>query len=124
MFAEKLEDLMIYKIALELATEIANLVKVIPFNWKIKEVDQILRSSSSVPSNIAEGFAQRFYPKKFHYYLNIALGSSDETQNHLKKLRNDNKINVDKANHHIKRCKNLSVRILNLINHLRKKHNI
>lgn len=121
MLARRLKDLIIYQIALQLATEIAELVKNIPFNWKIGEVNQILRSSSSTSSNIAEGFAQRFYPKQFIRYLNIALGSSDETQNHLRKLRSDGHLSIIRADYYIKRYKNFSVRILNLINHLRQK---
>lgn len=120
MYAKTIEDLVIYQISLQLSTEIAGLVKVIPNNWRIKETDQILRSSSSVHSNITEGFSQRFYIKKFLHYLNIALGSSDETQNHIKKLRNDSHIKMDVANYYLNRYKNLSVKILNFINYLRK----
>ncbi len=121
MLVSRIEDLVIYKIALDLATEIADLIKRIPYNWSIVEADQILRCSSSVHSNIAEGFSHRFYLKQFIRYLNIALGSSDEAQNHLQKLRNSNHINIEVADSYIKRYKNLSVRILNLINYLRKR---
>lgn len=97
MLVERLEDLLIHQIALQLAKEVHELVGAIPFNWKIKEVDDIKRSSSSVPSNISEGFSQRFYTKKFLLYLYIALGSSDETQDHLKKLYNNGHINSERA---------------------------
>ena len=86
MFAKRIEELRIYIIALLLANEIHCLVEKIPNWWRIKDAKQIKSSSSSVPSNIAEGFGQRFYPKKFLHYLNIAKGSSDETQNHLRLL--------------------------------------
>ena len=121
MYIKKIEDLVIYKIALDLAMQIADLVKKIPYNWSVVEVNQILRCSSSVHSNIAEGFSHRFYLKQFIRYLNIALGSSDETQNHLQKLKNNDYINIKIADNYIKQYKNLSVRILNLINHLRKR---
>ncbi|MBU1018095.1 four helix bundle protein [Patescibacteria group bacterium] len=121
MLVNRIEDLVIYKIALDLAIEIADLVKRIPYNWSIVEAGQILRCSSSVHSNIAEGFSHRFYLKQFIRYLNIALGSSDEAQNHLQKLRNSNHLNIEVTDNYIKRYKNLSVRILNLINYLRKK---
>ena len=44
--------------------------------------DQIQRSCSSAPANIAEGF-RRYKPRDFARYLRIALGSLGETQNHL-----------------------------------------
>ena len=124
MFAKIADELVIYQIALQLAKEIDELIKQIPHYWDIKESDQILRSSSSAPSNIAEGFAQRFYPKKFIYFLNIVIGSSDESQTHMEKLRNNGHVKIEIANSYIKRYKNLSVRILNFINYLKKKHNI
>ena len=111
MLVERLEDLVIHQIALQLAKEIHELVGAIPFNWKIEEVDDIKRSSSSVPSNIAEGFSQRFYTKKFLYYLYIAMGSSDETQDHLKKLFNNGHINSEKAEYYIRRYKGLSIKM-------------
>lgn len=124
MLVERLEDLLIHQIALQLAKEVHELVGAIPFNWKIKEVDDIKRSSSSVSSNISEGFSQRFYTKKFLLYLYIALGSSDETQDHLKKLYNNGHINSERASYYINSYKNLSIKILNLINYQRKRHNI
>lgn len=44
--------------------------------------DDILRSARSAPANIAEGFRRR-RPPQFAYFLTIALGSIDETENHL-----------------------------------------
>jgi len=43
---------------------------------------QIRDSSSSAPSNIAEGFG-RFWPLEFANKLRIAIGELHETQNHL-----------------------------------------
>ncbi len=124
MYAKNVEELVIYQIALQLAKEINELIKQIPHYWDIEECGQILRSSSSVPSNIQEGFAQRFYPKKFILYLNNALGSSDESKGHMEKLRNNGHVKPETADSYIKRYKGLSIKILKLINHLRKKHNL
>jgi len=44
-------------------------------------VYQIRKSARSAPSNIAEGFA-RFRPKDFARFLEIAIGSLEETKNH------------------------------------------
>ena len=45
-------------------------------------VEQIRDSSSSIPRNIAEGFA-KYNPAEFGRYVNIAKGSLAETQTHL-----------------------------------------
>ena len=124
MLITKLEDLEVYTISFQLAKEIKELIYKIPHYWTIGEASQILRSSSSVPANIAEGFGQRFYVKKLIAYLNNALGSSDETQNHLRKLNGDGYITDKDANDFLKRYKNLSVKILNWINYLKKKHQV
>lgn len=123
MLIKHYKDLEIYKIAIQLDKEVEKLIKNIPHYWSIKESDQIMRSSQSVPSNIVEGFSNRFYPKKFHYYLNISLGSSDETQKHLIALKNKKHIGND-FNYFFKEYKDLSIKILNFINYLRKKHKI
>lgn len=124
MYAKTVEELLIYQIALQLAKEINKLVKQIPHYWDIQECRQILRSSSSCPSNIEEGFAQRFHPKQFIKYLNTALGSSDESKGHLRKLYNNGHIKAEIADEYIKRYKELSIKTLKFINHLRNKHNI
>ena len=124
MFVKTVEELVIYQIALKLTKEVNELIKQIPNYWNIEECKQILRSSSSCPSNIKEGFAQRFYVKQFIKYLYIAMGSSDESQDHLEKLSNNGHMEVKIANYYIGRYKNLSVRIVNLVSYLRKRHNI
>jgi four helix bundle protein len=44
--------------------------------------DDIRRSARSSPSNIAEGYRRR-RPRQFAQFLNVALASIDETENHL-----------------------------------------
>jgi four helix bundle protein len=117
-------DLRIYNISLKLSKEVLDLVNRIPDNWRIKDVNDIKRSCTSVPSNITEGFARRFYPKDFIRFLNVALGSSDETQTHLKSLFNQKFINETDFKYYFTAYKDLSIRILNYINYQKKKHNI
>lgn len=49
--------------------------------------DQILRSTKSIPTNIAEGFGRRNSKKEYVRFLWIAIGSKDETQVHLDFLK-------------------------------------
>jgi four helix bundle protein len=124
MFAKTVDELVVYQIALHLAKETKDLVLKIPFHWKIEEVGQILGSSSSSPSNISEGFGVRFYPRKLILYLNNALGSSDETQNHLRLLLAKDHIGEVEARYFLNGYKNLSIKLLNWINYLKTRHNI
>lgn len=71
---EKFGDLEIWKLSISLFRDIYNLIK---DNKNFGLKDQIIRSSLSVPSNIAEGF-ERDSNKEFIRYLNIALGSCSE----------------------------------------------
>ncbi len=124
MLIKNVNDLQIYKLALGLSSKITKIAEATPFHWSIPEIDQIKRSSSSVHANIAEGFSQRFYPKKFILYLNYSLGSSDETNNHIEKLYLDSKIDEATAQDFMRSYKDLSIRIVNFINYLRKRHGL
>jgi four helix bundle protein len=44
--------------------------------------NQLRRSASSIPANIAEGCGKNSNPE-FAHYLNIALGSANESEYHL-----------------------------------------
>lgn len=124
MLVKKVEDLVIYKIALQLAKDVDRLTEGISYRWNIREVDQIRRSSGSVSANITEGFSNRFYPRKYVHYLYIAMGSSDESKDHLEKLCSNGHISIDKFNDYLKRYKDLSIKILNMICYLRKRHQL
>lgn len=114
--------LRIYRLAKRLRNELHQELKLIPFGWKIGAVDQAKRSSSSAVSNIAEGQGNRFYTKKYIHYLNIALGSSDETQNHIDELCQNRHIGNEKAAYFLNKYKTLSIQTLNLINFQRENY--
>ena len=76
------EDLETWKSARELRKAVSKLVKTFPNDERFRLVDQIIRSSRSVPANISEGFG------RFHFQENIqfcrqARGSLSETLEHL-----------------------------------------
>ena len=76
------EDLETWKSARELAQAVSKSVKTFPNDEKFRLVDQIIRSSRSVPANIAEGFG------RFHFQENIqfcrqARGSLYELIDHV-----------------------------------------
>ncbi|MBU2976371.1 four helix bundle protein [Zobellia sp. B3R18] len=78
----KVEDLKIWKKAVELAKSIYLLASELPSEEKYGLVSQIKRCSVSIPSNIAEG-AGRNSQKEFKHFLSIANGSTYELHTQL-----------------------------------------
>ena len=68
----------VYQRALDLVTEIYQLLKKFPVEERYALCDQIRRASVSVPSNIAEGMS-RFSNKEKMHFLEISNGSLMET---------------------------------------------
>lgn len=79
MAIQKCKDLKVYNFSFDAAMEIFKITRKFPVEEKYSLIDQIIRSSRSVPANIREGFAKRKYANVFSRHLNDALGSSEET---------------------------------------------
>jgi len=75
-------ELVCWRLSYELKCEVLAFIESGPASKDFKYRDQIKDSSSSAPSNIAEGFG-RFRPGEFARYLEIARASLIETRNHL-----------------------------------------
>ena len=73
-------DLKVYKLAYQLALEIFEITKSFPKEEKYALIDQIRRSSRSVPANIAESWRKRKYPKSFVSKLIDSYGEEGETE--------------------------------------------
>jgi len=58
-------DLIVYQKSYKLAVDIFHLSKSFPAEEKYVLTDQMRRSSRSIPSNIAEAWSRRRYPKSF-----------------------------------------------------------
>lgn len=80
---KNVKDLKVYNFAYELAMEIFNISSKFPKEELYSLTNQIRRSSRSVPINIREGFAKRFYKQVFVRHLVDSLGSSEETRGWL-----------------------------------------
>lgn len=79
MTIKKCNDLDVYNLSLDLAMQIFHATRKFPKEETYSLIDQIRRSSRSIPVNIREGYAKRRYPDVFIRHLNDALGSSEET---------------------------------------------
>jgi four helix bundle protein len=73
-------DLIVYQKSYKLAMEIFEISKSFPKEEKYSLVDQIRRSSRSVPSNISEAWVKRKYPKSFVSKLLDSLAEEAETE--------------------------------------------
>ena len=78
-FIKSFRDLLIWSKAHKVAIEVAKLVRNLP-NDRVANIlaSQIIRSATSTPANIAEGFG-RYKGKEFARFLQIGLGSANET---------------------------------------------
>lgn len=75
------EDLKVWRCARKLQRKIAKLVKTFPKEEKYRLTDQMIRSSRSVPRNIAEGYG------RYHYQENIQF--CRQSRGSLAELKND-----------------------------------
>src|ERR1700687_1591080 len=78
--AKGFKDLKVYQLAFKLAMEIFRETKYFPKEETYSLIDQIRRSSRSVPANIGEGYRKRLYPKMFVSKMADADGEATETQ--------------------------------------------
>lgn len=108
----KLEDLEIYKMAMEIGDEIWFLVTGWENIAKYSMGQQVIRSADSVAANISEGFGRYHFKdrKNFMYY---ARGSHSETKTWLTKAFNRNIISDDSFKNLIEKLENLGVKINN-----------
>jgi four helix bundle protein len=78
MFGHK--SLKVFQLAYALAMEVFHLSRSFPKEETYSLTDQIRRASRSVPTNIAEAYRKRQYPKHFVSKLSDADGECSETQ--------------------------------------------
>ncbi|MCW9706152.1 four helix bundle protein [Fodinibius salsisoli] len=93
----KLSELQSWKSGRKLRRLISELVKSLPGDEKFRLKDQIIRSSRSVPANIAEGFGRYHYQENIQF-CRTARGSLYETQEHLICALDEGFINEDQFN--------------------------
>lgn len=79
---QSFEELEVWKKARMLKNDIYELTKCFPPDEKYRLTDQIIRSTRSVNTQIAEGHGRRTSPDRLRFCI-IARGSLSETLNHL-----------------------------------------
>lgn len=71
------KTLKVYQKSLELVREIYKLTKQLPQEERYRLTDQMIRASTSIGANIAEGVGQEYRAKTLSF-CNIAMGSCSE----------------------------------------------
>jgi len=94
MKAKKLEDLLIYRKALEGVDAVSPLLKRPQFSRDFDLHGQLSESTGKIPGHIGEGFGQGT-DRHFAHYLFIARGSALETRGHLATARERQHISRD-----------------------------
>jgi four helix bundle protein len=74
------KDLKVYQLSYQLALEIQELTSGFPREEKYSLIDQIRRSSRSVPANLAEAWKKRRYEKAFISKIIDCAGEAGETE--------------------------------------------
>lgn len=81
------KDLEIYKLARALAFDCHQLsINKLPKYELYEEGSQLRRASKSIVANIVEGFSRRRYKNEFIKFLVYAIGSCNESREHLEIL--------------------------------------
>ena len=79
---ESHEDLIVWQLAMRLATEVSQLASRLPSSEKYELSSQLRRAGTSIPANIAEGWSR---PTRVCInHLGMALGSEAELKTQLK----------------------------------------
>ena len=116
------EKLWVWQKAHKLMLEVHNICRTLPREERFRLKDQIERSSSSVPDNIAEGHTSYYYKDKIKGF-NTARKEAGETQNHIRTLQGKRYITDIVADTLMKRYEEVIRGVNGYINWIRNKKN-
>ena len=114
------EHLELWKKARELKKEIIREARNFPSEEKFRLTDQLIRSSRSFNSLIAEGHGRFTYADQTHFCVQ-ARGSLSETINHLIDALDEAYITIDKLNYYKQKAKEVEKMTNGYITYLRTK---
>lgn len=82
MSIQSYQDLEVWRRGMDLAEACWKLTRAFPPEERYGMTSQIRRASSSIPANLAEGWARRS-TKEFQQFIRVAQGSLRELETHL-----------------------------------------
>ncbi len=114
----KLEDLTVYRMAMELGDDVWKIVE----SWQYFEKDtigkQLTRAVDSIAANLSEGLGRYHYGETLHFNY-YARGSLFETKTWLEKAFNRKLIPEEEFKKLFEECNILGIKINNYINSLK-----
>jgi four helix bundle protein len=113
-------DLKIWQEAIRLMIKVHDLCKRLPSNERLQLIDQATRSSSSVPDNIAEGYASYHFKDKINRFYD-ARKESGETQNHILKMERKGYIGKDVSENLFYEYQGVILGINGFVNYIKRK---
>jgi four helix bundle protein len=119
-FHQSFTELIVWQEGRKLKKQIADLAKTFPGIEKYKLTDQIIRSSRSVNSNIAEGHGRYTYKDQLHFCIQ-SRGSLSETHNHLIDAVDEGYISEEELQRQLLQLKKVEQLLNGYISFLRKK---
>lgn len=117
------ERLWVWQKAHQLMLEIHKISRTLPREERFRKRDQIERSSSSVPDNIAEGYTSYYYQDKIKGFC-TARKEAGETQNHIRAIEGKGYLPSSTANDLIGRYEEVIKGINGYINWVRDKRGV
>jgi four helix bundle protein len=116
---QNFKDLILWQEAHKLTLKVYSLTKTFPKEEVFGMTSQLRRASSSIPCNIAEGCG-RYTSKDFANFLQIALGSVNETDYLLILARDLNYLSEDDFLNISEKINKIRAMNINLIEKVRK----
>lgn len=116
--AKAFEELECRKLTVELDAKVYKFVNKGEMKTLFSQRDQMLRSAGSIADNIAEGF-ERGGNKEFIRFLSISKGSCSEIRSQFHRCKMRDIIDEATFTQYYNECRTTSVKINNLITHLK-----
>jgi four helix bundle protein len=91
------KDLDVYRESYAMALEVSKAAKILPAHEQFELGRQLRRSARSIPANIVEGWAKRASSAEFKRYLQVAIGSCDESRFWLELSRDEGYITEERC---------------------------
>ena len=117
------KQLEIWQLAREIVIEVYKMTLTLPVFEMYEEGRQIRKSSKSTKAMIAEGFGRKRYKNEFIKFLVYALGSNDETMDHLENLFETGSLtNIESYTQNKQKIELLGKKLTNFIRSVEKQH--
>ncbi len=113
------KDLKVWKFARKIQRKVAQMVKTFPKEEKYRLTDQMIRSSRSVPRNIAEGYGRYHFQENIQF-CRVSRGSLSELKNDLYTTYEEDYITKEILNKMGERVEECNRRLSGYIRYLKK----